>query len=592
MQEKKENKISLFIDNLVDFFFSKNPKKWIVLILILGIILRFWIVPNITPQVADEMVHGPHAIGVISSGALNMQNQCPIWFYLTDIAYEIFGVNSFSMRFLSIFFGILLIPLIYLISRKFFNTKIALIASFLWAISSYVIRYSLGEMDIAMIFFVMLAIYFFFDSYIEKQKLSLWVFVFLSVAILIKPIALMFIPGFIILFFIKSYKKRDILKQNLKNVIYGSILSLIFMSPVLVYNYLLYNEKQITDVLFSRFLHISPEIFEQLQGFDVTFSIMRIIKDGPWFLWHTFPLLNPVISLLGILGIILILFYKNQNAKLFLLPWIIPFIFLLGTSHLQTHFVIFMIPLCIFAGFFILKLLRLLKKGNNKKLLFFILIILFLMNMYTLFPWMTSKSAIFKMRSFAIDNFEDDDIIVADGRIYRGRISFMFHDKHYVESSYFSQIIQQINSLDQSHNIPIDIYYVECVPDDCGWGTIKDQPDFNQSMEQMTSYFSSISKIISSIPGGGNDRRVEEGEPFFNIYHTSANINPAIFSIVDSTHTWFYYPVMWKGDRYDSYELNTIFKTFLHNFAYIILWIAILIAIFSSVIPFIELKRK
>ena len=139
-------------------------RKWLILIIILGTILRFVIVPNIAP-IADEMAHGTHAIGIIGSGAISHQNQSPVWFYLTDLMYKIFGVNSFSARFLSIFLGILLIPLIYLVAKMFFSKKAALIASFFWAISAYVIRYSLMEMDLTMVFFVMLASYYFFKEY-------------------------------------------------------------------------------------------------------------------------------------------------------------------------------------------------------------------------------------------------------------------------------------------------------------------------------------------------------------------------------------------------------------------------------------------
>jgi hypothetical protein len=595
-EENKKGFFSRKFDSFLNFMLSDNPKKWVILIIFLATILRVWIVPKITPQVADEMVHGPHAMGVIGSGALNMQNQCPVWFYLTDIAYKIFGINSFGMRFLSIFFGILMIPLIYLLAKKFFNTKIALLASFFWAISAYVIRYSLGEMDIAMAFFVLLAIYFFFDSFIKKEIISYYVFIFMAIAVLTKPISLMFIPGFAIVFFIFLYKKqsserKEFLKKNSKKIFIGSLIFLIFMSPVLVYNYLLYNEKQITDVLFSRFLHVSPELYQQLQGFEVTFSAIRIVNDGPLFLWHTFPDLNPLISLFGVLGFILIFFKKNLESKCFLFLWLIPFLFLLGTSHLQTHFVIFMIPICIFASFFIFTILDLIKSEKNKKTIFLVILgIILISNFYILFPYIKGTSAIFVMRDYAIENFDNTDIIVADARIYRGRIAFMFNDKHYIESSNFAQLVNQMNQINSS-KIPVDVYYIECVVDDCGWGTIKDQPDFNQSMEQLTDYFKYVANPIGTISGGGADLYAEKSEPFFNIYHIQTTFNPQIFSLVDSTHEWFYYPVLWKGDRYDSYELDTLSKNLLHNSAYFILWIAIIIAILSSSIPIWELKK-
>jgi hypothetical protein len=46
---------------------------------------------------------------------------------------------------------------------------------------------------------------------------------------------------------------------------------------------------------------------------------------------------------------------------------------------------------------------------------------------------------------------------------------------------------------------------------------------------------------------------------------------------------------MWKGERYDSYELDTFGKNFLHNFGYLILWIYIIIAILTPLVLIKEL---
>jgi len=591
MEEKGSVKI---VDKIIDFMFSKDNRKWIILIMILGLILRVWIVPNIAPVVADEMVHGPHAIGVIGSGVLNMQNESPVWFYLTDIFYEIFGVNSFSMRALAIFFGVLLIPLIYMVSKKIFREngeRIGLIAGFLWAISSFVIRYSLGEMDIAMIFFVMMGIHFFMKD-IEKKKLSLLVFVFMGIAVLVKPIALTFIPGFFIYFFVVMYREKDvderkkILKENSKNIIYGILIFLVFMSPVLVYNYLLYSEKGITDVLFSRFFGISPEIYQGLQGADEGFMISKLINYSPGFLKSTFLFLDPLISIIGLIGLLFILFSKNKIAKLFIGFWIIPFIFLLGSSPLQTHFVMFMIPLSMGCGYLINKFVSF----DNRKMIGILLVVFFVVSMYLLMPYLFSKSAMFKARSFISKNVGEDDIIVLDARIYRGRIVFLANDKHYIELSYFPDALNTLSEYPATKNVRL--YFIECLNDDCGWGTIGSQPDFNQSMEEMGDYIKSNSQKIDTYLSGGNEGNAKNGEPYFDIYVSDIGVNSQMYSVIDSTHQWFYYPVGWKGDRYDSYQLDYFYKKVMHKLAYLVLWLAILIAILSPILLLIEVFKK
>jgi hypothetical protein len=591
MEQKEEKYFDRFISKTVDFFFSKDPRKWLVLIVFIGFILRLLAVNNIEP-LADEMVHGPHAIGIIGSGAINHQNQCPVWFYLTDIAYSLMGVNAFSARFLSFFFGLLTIPLLYLIAKKIFNEKIALISAFLLVISAFHIRYALIEMDEAMIFFILFAFYYFITGLEKKQRFTLPVFIFLAIAMLIKPITLLFIPGFAIYFFYfllkekNIQKRKELLNKNIKPLIIGSLLFLVLMSPVLVYNYLLYKEKGISDIIFARFFNIAPEIYSSLQGgAGGTFSISKFTRSLPIIL-NSFFKLDPAIFILGIFGIILIFLQRRRFSQFFVLMHLIPFIFLIGTQPLQTHFVPFIIPLCVSTSFLIVKICDKIKKIDSKKIIFFFLILIFLINIFLMFPYLTSKSAIFKARNFAVDNI-DNEIVISDSRIYRGRTVFMYHDKHYIESSLFPQIIQQAQG-----TTPINIYFIECITDDCGWGTIKDQPDFNKSTEQMVNFFKNNSQKILTLNSGGSEQNERNSKPYFNIYKTTINANPVIFSLIDSTHQWFYYPVMWKGKRYDSYELDTFNKKILHNFAYMILWILIVIAIGSPIFLFREIRSN
>ncbi len=595
MEEKKNKNIfDKILDKTLNFFLSKDPRKWLVLIMILGFVLRFFAVSNITPQVADEMVHGVHAIGISNSGVINLQNQCPLWFYLTDLAYKLFGVNSFSARFLSFFFGLLTIPLLYLISKKLFNEKVALIASFLLAISWFHIRYALIEMDEAMIFFILFAFYYFINGIEKKQRFVLPVFILLAVAMLIKPITVVFIPAFAIYFIYMLFKEKDIQKRNelfrknKKPLIIGSIIFTISMAPVLIYNYLLYREKGISDILFERFFHFAPELYAGLQGGSGgTFTIPKFIASAPGMI-KSFWALDPLISLFGFLGLFLIFSSKKRFVKFLILLNLIPFIFLIGTQPLQTHFAPFMIPLCLSASLFIVTFSNKIKAFDTKKLIIGILILIFIINIYLMLPYLTSKSAMFKARTFAIDNIGENDIVIADARIYRGRIAFMFHDKHYVESSLFSRIYEQTQQMQGGNIIPVTVYFVECIYDDCGWGSIKNQPEFNASVEQMIDFFKNNSQKILTINAGGMDDEGYKSKYFFNIYKTTLNLKPQIYSLIDSTHEWFYYPVMWEGDRYDSYELDTFTKNFLHNFGYLVLWIYVIIAILT---PFILIKE-
>jgi len=591
VREKKN-----ILNKIIDFFFSNDERKWLIPIIIMAIILRFIVVNNVT-LLADEMVHGAHAINIMSSGVINVQNECPVWFYLTDMAYRIFGVNAFAGRFLSFFFGILTIPLVYIISRRLFNKKIAIIASFLLAISAFHIIWALIEMDEAMIFFILLSFYFFIKDIKTKERISYLSVIFMCVAILIKPIALPFIPAFVIYFLFITYKKQgserqEFLNKNIKRIIVSVIIFLLFMTPIFAYNYILYKQKGITDVLFSRFFNINREIYSGLQGYDKGFLFSEIFSLGiPLLIKASFFKYNPAISALAVVGILLIfLITKYKKARFFVLLHILPFFFLLGSAQMQTHFVPFMPMVTICASVFIIHLSnKFSNKINPKKLIYLLLILIFIVNMIILFPFFMSRSGVFKLREYTVSTIQDNDIVVVDARTYRGRIAWVFNDKAYLESSYFPNLLN-LNQNMTGNKIPATLYFIECAVDDCGWGTIRNQPEFNDSMEQIVRFFKQNSEQQEVIYGGGV---YEYNEPYFIVYKTTMEVSPVIYDYIYQSHDWFYYPVRWaKNDWYDKYSPQGAFQVTFNSIGKLFLWIAIILAIISPIFLLIELFKN
>src|SRR3989344_3209364 len=157
-----------FIDKILDFVFSKNNIKYILILFVLGFVLRGIVSVNSSPN-ADEMVHGTHALGIISSNKLQIMDQDAVWFYITDLFYNLFGKDLFGLRFASILFGALSIILVYLIGKKLFNERVALLSAFILTFSSYHVIMSLAEMDTSMMFFVLFSIYFLIRALKEEK---------------------------------------------------------------------------------------------------------------------------------------------------------------------------------------------------------------------------------------------------------------------------------------------------------------------------------------------------------------------------------------------------------------------------------------
>src|SRR3989344_8359708 len=158
------------LSKILDFIFNKNNTKYIVILFLIGIILRL-IFSSMLGGSADEMVYGTHAKGIINSGLLQEMHEDPIWFYLTDLSYKIFGMTLVSSRLMSILFGSLSILALYFLAKEMFNKKIALISSILLTFSAYHILMTLTEMDVAMTFFLILSSYFLI-KYLKDRKIE------------------------------------------------------------------------------------------------------------------------------------------------------------------------------------------------------------------------------------------------------------------------------------------------------------------------------------------------------------------------------------------------------------------------------------
>ena len=584
----EENK---FVDKFVDLLFAKNNIKYLIILFLIAFILRGITANNLPPN-ADEMLHAPHAINFINSGKLQIMDQDPVWFFLTDLSYKIFGVNMFAARFLAVLFGALSILLIYLIVKELYNENLALISSVLLTFSSFHILMSLAEMDVAMMFFVLLSM-FFLVKFLKENKNSYLIFcyIFLGIAILIKQIAITFIPAFIIYFVYKRSKDKRII--TFKQILTFALLMFIISLPVLTFNYLLYKDKGLVDLQFSRFLGIAKETYAPIENTLKDFKLKDVFfsYEGhkPGFIEGIsfFYNFDKLIFIFGILGFIIALLTKKENLLLWLLVFLFPFLFLAGTSILEYHFIFGMPVLAFFGAIFIEFLSEKISKLNIKKnmVISILLLIVIIFNIsYVSARGIFQKSEITKMMSYSKDNIDKDSLVIVDSRVYRGRIAWTFNDKHYLEASYFNNLLNQINNLPGNQKT-IKTYFVECEADDCGWGTISSQPEFNTSMEQIAGVFKKSSIKLATITN-------RENEPYFSIYSGDISLKDSVLSLADSTHEWFYYPIRYKKESFDDYKTKNLFDNLLNLLAHFILYLEALIALFSIIFTFYILVKN
>jgi len=200
------------------------------------------------------------------------------------------------------------------------------------------------------------------------------------------------------------------------------------------------------------------------------------------------------------------------------------------------------------------------------------------------------------MMEFKEEKIPEGSLIIGDSRIYRGEINWAFHGRPYLEGSEFMQILgQQDQALGEPRQI--NVYYFECVIDDCGWGTVKDQPEFNASMEALTDLFKQNEQLIKQIkePDKSQNYQIFSSAKkvnTINIYQMTISLKGLVIEHASRPKQWFLYTIGYEPkegqfDYYETFGLGALLDKVAH-------WIAKLAAILAFISPLyvIYLLRK
>ncbi len=586
-----KNTLNNLIDKTLDIFFNKNKTKLYVLILfVIGFILRLINVLNFGTSV-DASGHALMAFNFIDSGKLATWNQSVgLWYFLTDLAYKVFGVGDFSARFVALILGSFSIIIMFLFVKEVFNERVGLIAAFLLAFSPFHIIETVPEMDVATMFFVLFSMYFFIKA-LKQNKNKYFIFsgILLGCGILIKIYSVLFAPA-LLLFAIYYIKKKKCYNKKIKRgIILFLIVVFIFCLVPVLYNYLLYKNKGFVDYIFTNTLGIGKEKSDQYYSWigpyehDYSAFFIGNYKNSgelPFFVYYIKSILkfDVLIMSLGLIGLLFI--FKRENKDyliLFLAMFIAVYIYMGSIPYLMhKHYMFLLIFFCPLSALTVNKLTNKIIKINPK--IWIILIIIFQLYWISTFTDgnFYHKSSMNQLVDYKKDSIQQNSLVIYDARIFRGQGTYFFMDKHYLESSLFPQLI---NSQEQSqgNNIQIETYFIECVKDDCGWGTIKDQPDFNKSMEEIVDFFKNNSKIDKTIKNN-------KGEEEFKIYKTNLQLKQSVFQLADSTHIFWANPVGYDEKItpiFDNYKTHTVFEKSLDKLAHYILYLSVILAIMS-----------
>ncbi len=553
---------------------------YLLLIFVLALVLRIYAAQN-TGVDTDEMVYSIIPLNIISADRLGTVEQSPLFFYLTDLSYKLFGgITPISLRLTAILFGALSVFIIFLITLELFKKKnIALLSSFLFAVSGHALINN-TEMDMLAYFFVLLSILFFIRGLRNYNNLYLTTF-FLSLGILVKPIAILFVPILAVIWIIKDYPQSNFVKKdsfilsknNIKLVLFCALIFVILVFPIFSYNYLTYQEKGITDYFFSNVLGIGETVH---QGMKTEWAFQGLKNNilGKSLLLLT---LEPLIFVFGIFGLI---YYFKKNrlfAFLFFLSLIFPFVYLAGQTASSSHYIWISAIFSIFAAYSITFLSDKIKhKLKFNHFITLIIILVLITTFFVVIPEIKQsrqQSITLALREYTHKNIPDNAVVVIDPRIYRGIHAWVFNDKHYLEGTHFFDLMEQVKDIPNKVTVPL--YYIECGPGtNCGWKPEDFQRIFDTG-EQISTYFKENTQKVGEV----------NVEHHFLIYQGQISLPQQAFEAIDRTHQFWFYPVGWKyPEQAIDYQAEGFGKV-IEKVGFFILWIDVLLALLS--IPFV-----
>ena len=126
-----------------------------------------------------------------------------IFYWMVAASYKMFGVNLFSARLVSSFFGSLCIPIVYMISRRLFDRKIAAISALLLPgcyLHFQISRWAITDMTLN---FFMLSTFYFFIRGLQDESAKntsyYFAYICMGIGFMIKGPPAIIIPALVIL---------------------------------------------------------------------------------------------------------------------------------------------------------------------------------------------------------------------------------------------------------------------------------------------------------------------------------------------------------------------------------------------------------
>lgn len=312
-----------------------RPHIWLLVILVLGFLIRLWLVDErwINPDEGAHLMDGRLVLdGLIPE--IDYSSRQPLYVFIVALFLKAFGIGYIGGRFFPLISVMVVALLVFLISRRLFNEKVALLASAIYTfLPLSVIESTIVKTEPFTTLLSCIGVYLAVLGVGSKRRAVLSFFlsgVFLSLAFYVRESSLA-IPLAVFLFFTVAYFRE--VKRLFVN--YGVLLFGYFFTCLIFFAY--YSQFTTIDQVFNSSinpLHFILKNFQKVSGLVERDAIGAEINgfrlaDQPWgetLGYLRFTLFSHSFLFIGFIFSILILIYSlltkedNEDLKSVFLP--------------------------------------------------------------------------------------------------------------------------------------------------------------------------------------------------------------------------------------------------------------------------------
>lgn len=330
--------------------------------------------------------------------SFNVDIHPPLYYVMINFWSLFFGFSDFSLRFPSVIFGVLSVIVTFMLARELFNQKIALLSSYLVAISEFVIFYSNEAKQYTMLLFLATLSTYYFVKFLKSKRTNIFLYILVSVLAIYTHYYFIFVIVLQNLLFVLFYDKNKLFSW-----IKTQALILLLFIPQLIH--FVQQAMFISSSNWYGNFVLIRELSSMLKGFNNQIGNPGLFILGLFFLVGLFDLIkhnknNKIIV--------------KKNSLIMLILFVGPLILSIVTSltffntfGLARFFIYIIPPYYIIISRGILKI-------KNKKLLTLVLIIISLLfgqSIYT--QWTANYKTEWKEAAhFLEENASYDDVII------------------------------------------------------------------------------------------------------------------------------------------------------------------------------------